>query len=344
MSNLVLIASTKQGILNELGRGPSINNNGLVAFTGTNANGEGLYVGNGTVPKGGSLFRNINPQFSSDPDRMFGDYVQINDSGKVAARDQEGGSPFRTFVRVWDAQVSNSYVTIASGGGPCDKFSEVMVCPSINNAAPSATGGQVVFSALPAAAPYTPVIATPVLGEQTSAEFSQVAESVYLPLPRIADSGRIVVSAATNDTAPIWAYTYDLIGDPDDVAHMNIPGPTFSQIGSNPGISGDGRIIAFYGNLTPGAAGPLGLTPGPGIFASILITGLGWTLHRVASPGDGGLAGFVPDGFVGVNSVRMFTYLGTDAAGNQGIYMARLSFFSASPPAPTSARSLSRRL
>ena len=39
----------------------------------------------------------------------------------------------------------------------------------------------------------------------------------------------------------------------------------------------------------------------------------------------------------------MFTYLGTDAAGNQGIYMARLSFFSASPPAPpTSARSLSR--
>ena len=80
MSNLILIASAKQQGLNGIARGPSINKNGLVAFAGTNANCQGLYVGNGK-----DLFRNINPAFSSDLNRVFGDYVQINESGKVAA-------------------------------------------------------------------------------------------------------------------------------------------------------------------------------------------------------------------------------------------------------------------
>jgi len=334
MSKLILIASTKQGVLNGIGRGPSLNKNGLVAFTGMSASGQGIYVGNGTALKGGGPFRNINPRFSSNPNHKFGNYVQINDSGKVAARDQDDGSPFQTFVRVWDSQISNAYTIIGEGGAASDKFSEIMICPSINNAVPDGAVGQVVFGALPKSPPYAPVLATPIPGASGGADFNQVVLSSNLLLPRIADNGRIVVSARNDAISSIGAYTYNLSGDPDDIAYMSGSSPSFSEIGGNPGISGDGQIIAFYGNLTPEAANAWSLTPGPGIFASILITGIGWTLHRVADIGDSGLTEFVKDGFVGVNSVRMFTYLGKDSAGNQGIYMTRLSFFSAAPPAP----------
>jgi hypothetical protein len=339
MSNLILVASTKHSDLTSIGRGPSLNNNGLIAFAASSASGQGVYVGNSNESKGISVPRNINPRYSGKSDRTFGEYVQINDSGNVVAHEREHGNRNRTFVRVWDSQVGNSCTMIGRGGGSRADFTEIMSCPSINNSGAGAIVGQVVFCALrkrPPCTPVlvTPVLVTPVLARSGRADFNQLMLSGKRFLPRIADNGRIVVSVGDEAVSAIWTYSYDLGGDPDDVAHMCGSIPSFSEIGGNPGISSDGQIVAFYGNLTQQAAKMWRLSPGPGIFASVLIAGLGWTLHRVAGIGDGGLRRFVKHGFIGVNSVRMFTYVAEDAAGDRGIYMTRLSFFSAAPPAP----------
>ena len=56
----------------------------------------------------------------------------------------------------------------------------------------------------------------------------------------------------------------------------------FSQVGQSPGISDDGQIVVFYGNLT--GAGKMALdidNEGPGIFASIE-TDSGWVTTRVS--------------------------------------------------------------
>jgi Divergent InlB B-repeat domain len=334
MSNLVLVASTVHSELTSIGRGPSLNNNGLIAFTGTNSGGEGIYVGNSDKSDMIRVPRNINPRCSGGTEHTFGEYVQINDFGNVVACQREYGNSKLTFVRVWDSQAEDSYTTIGMGGESCVDFTEIMSYPSINNSGSSAVLGQVVFCAARKRSPFAPVLVTSAPGASGRAYFHQSMLSGKWFLPRIADNGRIVISARDETDAFIWVYSHDLSGDPDDPAHMRGPNPSFSEIGGNPGISNDGRIVAFYGVLTSHAAKVWRLSPGPGIFASVLITGLGWTLHRVADIGDGGLRRFVKHGFIGVNSVRMFTYVAEDGAGNQGIYMTRLSFFSAAPPEP----------
>ncbi len=326
MSNPILIASTQRDGITSIGRAVSLNDSGQAAFVGTRLQGQGVFVGNGTL-SAGSLVQNINPGFSANPARVYGDYVQINSLGKVVAQDQVPGAPVRTFVRVWDSEVTDAYVLIAAGGGPADKYDAVMSPASINNFVPAIGGGNVAFPALEGADIY---LATPTQFLPADTLFNDVLISGN-PRPRISDNGRIVVRAGNQASSPIWVYGYDLTSAaPEDVAYMQGASPCFSAVGRSPGISADGQIVAFYGNLTLAGADQWGLTPGPGIFASVQI-GPEWTIHRVAGVGGDDPAGYVADAPVGVNSVRMFTYLGTDAAGNKGLYMTRLSFFSANP-------------
>ena len=191
------------------------------------ASGQGIYVGNGTALKGGSPFRNINPRFSSNPNHKFSNYVQINDSVKVAARYQYDGSPFQTFVRVWYSQISNAYTIIGESGASSDKFSEIMICPSINNAAQTAPSAGSFRRAAKESSLRTGsrhAYSRRIRG----ADFNQVVLSSNLLLPRITDNGRIVVSAINDAISSIWAYTYNLSGDPDDIAYMSGSSPSFS--------------------------------------------------------------------------------------------------------------------
>ena len=153
--------------------------------------------------------------------------------------------------------------------------------------------------------------------------------------PRVSDNGLIVLRAGYQPDAPIYVYQYDALraAAPADVAHMNDGGaPSFAALGNSPGISADGQIVAFYGDLTQAGAARWNLRAGPGIFASIM-TGGTWTIHRVADAGGDNPAGYLPDAPVGVNSVRAFAFLGTDAAGHKGLYLSHLSFFSVKPAA-----------
>jgi hypothetical protein len=78
----------------------------------------------------------------------------------------------------------------------------------------------------------------------------------------IADNGNIVVR---DPSSSITLYDYQL----NAVASIASSTSGFASVGLAPGISDDGKVITFYGELNDAAATALGLTPGPGIFASI---------------------------------------------------------------------------
>ncbi len=101
----------------------------------------------------------------------------------------------------------------------------------------------------------------------------------------------------------------------------------FTELGSSPGISGDGRIVVFSGNRGRG----------PGIFASYE-TGGSRKIVRIAGESDleGPLDGFVSfdaDSAIRVNDTLVkergvtIAFEGVNATLGRGIYTARLSFF-----------------
>ena len=109
----------------------------------------------------------------------------------------------------------------------------------------------------------------------------------------------------------------------------------FTRIGSQPGISDDGQIVAFYGERSDGK----------GIFANVKTTS-GRKLVRIAGPADG-FSDFPTSGRVALNSTHRaegatdsnrngmqdleqravtIAFVGTKG-GKQGIYSVRLNFF-----------------
>jgi len=104
----------------------------------------------------------------------------------------------------------------------------------------------------------------------------------------IADDDRIVVRFGGPTDGAIRLYKYDFSTSEEIAA----AGPEWRALGRSPGISDDGQIVTFYGDLTSRAARTYHTTAGPGIFASIdegtgtrkLIRLAGWL---VETPGHG---------------------------------------------------------
>lgn len=98
----------------------------------------------------------------------------------------------------------------------------------------------------------------------------------------IADNKNIVV---TDPLSSIKLYDYQLT----DI-YTIASSPLFTSVGSAPGISDDGKIVTFYGNLSQTGATTLNLTSGPGIFASIPFGSGTRKIERIAGvAGDGSL-------------------------------------------------------
>lgn len=87
----------------------------------------------------------------------------------------------------------------------------------------------------------------------------------------VADNGRVVLRAGENSTDPIRLYENFNLSSVTDIA--TVSANTFSVLGQSPGISDDGEIVVFYGDLTAGGATALNTTGGPGIFANIPVGG-----------------------------------------------------------------------
>jgi hypothetical protein len=116
----------------------------------------------------------------------------------------------------------------------------------------------------------------------------------------------------------------------------------FSALGSSPGISDDGQIVAFYGVLSENVNGTN--VDDPGIFVAFK-NDSGWHVQRVAGvagngyfdPGEtmvggidqGMIGSFDPASRVGVGMIGSdqvtISYVAFDAAGHKGIYTSQLT-------------------
>src|SRR6266487_3017121 len=298
-----IIAQTGQGGLTAITQA-SINDNGDVAFVGTTAAGQGLYVGNGVTAA-----TNINPSFVGGT-RTFTS-PQITNGGLVVARDRVSGSPPTFFARIWDGQALDSYTPVAVGGaqtsicdgglragevcimsppdcpifgggyancvpiGPQPDFSAV-ITPRINN------NNQVVFLALDPDATHT-LLATPSSGGNFN---TLVLGATVSGAPVIADDGKILFHqtvASGPNTFPIKLYNYDLTSE-ETIADSS----QFTELGNLPGISDDGSVVVFQGTDRT--------CNGPGIFARVRSASDGHFLDYFRIAGFGDDLGYKPNG------------------------------------------------
>src|SRR5450755_1697877 len=97
------VPSTPAGTFTAVGP-PSINDNGLCAFTGTTAAGQTIWVSDG------DLFqpRDINPGQANLGRNFFDPQLQINTNNQVIAKDFIQGVSQN--IRLWNANLTDSFV------------------------------------------------------------------------------------------------------------------------------------------------------------------------------------------------------------------------------------------
>ena len=248
------------GSFTSLGAGPSINDAREVGFQGSTASGNGLWMGTGAgVPV------NFNPGESFASSDIIHPSVQINAQHQVVSQDRiSTTSPATTSIRLYNANVTDSYI-YAVRGGPFHTgvggylYDAVFSSPSTNK------NGDVVFTAQYASqAPFK------VLGYLAAGTTTPVERPIRSgnPKPMIADNGNVVIQvggAGGQTNFQIQVYPQGL-GAPAIIADT---AANWTSLDNDPGISRDGRIVAFQGNPNALGAAAIGTTVGPGIFVAI---------------------------------------------------------------------------
>src|ERR1035437_4135877 len=297
------------GVLTGMGDNPSINASGVVAFVGQFATGEGLVVGDASTP-----LTLINPGFVS-LNRRFGRAAQVNDVGQVVASDFVTGAPSLYFGRLWDSTKLNFFNVLAFGG-PTRAFDAVFNQASVNN------NGDAAFGALLGA--QTLLVS---VSQGVTNQIPMPANS--LPRPMIADSKIIVIRFGNLSNSPILLFDTSLKQPLAAIAGSSF----FNTTGNEPGISDEGHIVSFYGDLNATGAQALGLQPGPGIFANIDLGNGTRSVINIANSQsfssfdvnnrvavvnlDLGVPGIEGDTFV-------VAFVATDLSGNLGLWTSRV--------------------
>jgi hypothetical protein len=259
--------NTTAGTITGFGSQPSLNDKGEVAFVGqiggsSGALGEGVFVWN---PQTNLTW--ITPGFLSTT-RAFGLAVQINNNKQVVARDRVSGSPPPSLIRIWDGNNPGTFTTIAKAITATDPFSTVYAQPSVNNS------GNVVFSASNQS--FIDLLATP--NSALNPPFNELPMSVPLR-PMIADTGQVVVRQGNTTTSPIILFANNL----STSTQITIADTTeFNSLGQSPGISRDGVVVAFAGDMNSAGASHWNTNTGPGIFAAIIQSGSVSSIIRIA--------------------------------------------------------------
>jgi hypothetical protein len=235
-----------------LGSGPSINDVREVAFEGSTSAGNALWYG--ATAAG---VTNFNPSESFGSSDIISPDVQISANHQVVSEDRIGTtSPATTSIRLYTATANDSFAYTARGG-PSRTYDAVFANPAVN------LNGDVVFTAFHP----TP---TKVLGYAPHGGGTIVERTIISgnPKPMIADDGTVVVQVGgtgTQSNQQILVYPPGL-GSPFVVADTN---NHWVSLDNDPGISRDGRIVAFQGNVDAVGAAAIGTTNGPGIFVAI---------------------------------------------------------------------------
>jgi len=249
------VASTQSGTFTALGP-PSINDNGLCAFMGQTATGQTIWVSDGDL----HLPRDINPGQANLGRNFFDVQLQINTNNQVVAKDFITGVSQN--IRIWDANATDSFVYLARAG-TSQPYTALNGAPSIN------ANGVAVFGAVNGT--------THELVQVTNGVSSTFAIKSSAPQPVIAANGSMVVTTFNSGLQ----LNQVILFKNGFVSQTTIAsGTDFSYLDTTPGISDDGNVVVFQGTLTAAGATHLGLTAGPGIFASVN-TGSAWQVIRV---------------------------------------------------------------
>jgi hypothetical protein len=279
------IVAQEDNLLTSLGRGPSINDRGQVAFQGSHSLNtidgtfaDNIYSFDPTTHSYVALMSDAyeQPNVGAAPVQTFSESVQINNLGQVLARrtlmalgssiGEQVVVPL-TYLEKWQAGSSPVQVAQASGSTtgvslvtfsnpnyaavsptPIDYASPVRIVygeASINNS------GQVAFTALKDSG--EDLFTGP---HSTGTRYLGTAISSNVrPQTSIADTGAFVLSNATpgqlvaGSTIGVFPqYTFGVL--------ERIASPTngFTSVGAYPAISNDGRYVAFLGSLSDAGA------------------------------------------------------------------------------------------
>lgn len=254
------VAKTGSGFTDFGFAGPSINDAREVAFRGSTSSGNGLWLGTGN---GAAV--NFNPGESFGSSDIIQPGVQANANHQVVSEDRiTTTSPATTSIRRYNANATDSYVYIARGG-PFHTgvggylYDAVFANPAINK------NGDVVFTAQ-----YSAQAPVKVLGYVANGSTTPVERAIRVgnPKPMIADNGVVVIQvggSAGQANLQILVYPTGL-GSPVVLADT---ANNWVSLDNDPGISRDGRVVAFQGNPNALGAAAIGTTTGPGIFAAI---------------------------------------------------------------------------
>jgi hypothetical protein len=187
-----------------------------------------------------------------------------------------------TFIEKWDANTTNSVVPLAQGVGPIvvtsgsvlfpiplgvfrGDYDIVSTFPSFNN------DGDVVYLGRNVGSTGTKRYLATSLDRE---EYTGVSPYFWM-----ADND-IFVRQFNNEITVL-----DL--EINQLALIASAANGFTNIGENPRISDDGRIVTFYGELDNAGANTLNLTPGAGIFTAFKF-GNSWRVQRVAGIASNG--------------------------------------------------------
>jgi Ca2+-binding RTX toxin-like protein len=345
-----IVAKTGGGF-QSLGDNPSINDRGLVAFVGTTPNDVDIYTGN---PDGSLTDVTGALRSASNTTRS----VQINNLNQIVTQDfRLSGNSAISGIRVWDANNPGNFRNVAANVS--NNF-QLLSQPSINNKVTAGVDSSfinnVVFSARLGT---SGLLRTPQELPNPAVVNSGVYNEEVLPTPvrpMISDDdivGGVVVRFGNTASSPIFLYKKDLSSF-ETIANASMG---FTNLGQSSGISDDGQVVTFYGDLSAAGAITLGLDPGAGIFASVNTTN-GRQIQRIAGvsgngfldPGEtftdtngngdfdagetdiGLFASFGKDSRVASNYNLLYgrglgtiAYLALDQAGNEGLYTSTLS-------------------
>jgi len=335
-----VMARTGQDGLTGIKSAPSINKHGHVAFV-ANLPGESLFFSQGKQA------RNITPSFAGT---TFSTFLQLADDGTIVARDGSGTS---VRIRIWDAnQPDTNLVIAASGSGParicfggpnaakacssefdCQEvtpFGEVIrhpcvrlnrdflsvIFPAMNNLR------QTVFQGvIPGFTSPTNILVSSGVWGTSSNKLDQRSDNIR---PVIADNGYVVGRAGSLALRLYFIMEGQTLQFVREIAGS---GNGFTEVGQTPGISDDGGVVGFYGNLADAAiAASLHTTTGPGIFAFFTDRN-GSNLVRVArlrtsDPLDVTPAtGFTADNRVTANKDGKVAFLGVNVGSQKAIFI-----------------------
>jgi hypothetical protein len=227
---LDVIAKTGTQGLTSITTGSTVNSSGLVSFAGGTAAGFTVFIGN---------TENASRIVFSPTSNPVGGTVQLTENSRIAAWTTTPSSPFVQVLALRDAlQPSNSPVVATTQFGLQDNFDTLSNYLTVNRF------DQPVFSAV--RQNQLSLVSGFRLGYTFLKNYPAVISQTLRPM--IADNGVIVIrETETGNVQRIKLYNYGLPTGSQTIADES----RFNSLGASPGISDDGDIVIFQGDLKP---------------------------------------------------------------------------------------------